>query len=203
MLGHIMLGILNNGVVPEFTLEGGPAVITANMKKRSEIQAVAEMVAPEHKELCGIRMAQTIDSPEMKTLAQDLKANCGLQLTEGQDVGGLMNAIEKMKQQLDQATQQLQEVTQQNQELEKQNFELNMQMSNMKGQQQLDLLKFRAQMNKDEAQLAAENMQAAKKLEQEDEKLAIEAMKTNNEQRRANAQFYVDTLRNSRGFNRR
>ena len=76
-------------------------------------------------------------------------------------------------------------------------------MSNMKGQQQLDLMKFRAQMNKDEAQLAAENMQAAKKLEQEDEKLAIEAMKTNNEQRRANAQFYVDTLRNSRGFNRR
>ena len=203
MLGHIMLGILNNGVVPEFTLEGGPAVITSNMKKRSEIQAVAEMVAPEHKELCGIQMAQTIDSPEMKTLAQDLKANCGLQLTEGQDVGGLMNAIEKMKQQLDQAMQQLQETTQQNQELEKQNFELNMQMSNMKGQQQLDMMKFRAQMNKDEAQLAAENMQAAKKLEQQDEKLAIDAMKAQNEQRRANAQFYVDTLRNTRGFNRR
>lgn len=202
-LGHIILGILNNGVVPEFTLEGGPAVITSNMKKRSEIQAVAEMVAPEHKELCGIQMAQTIDSPEMKVLAQDLKANCGLQLTEGQDVGGLMNAIEKMKQQLDQATQQLQEVTQQNQELEKQNFELNMQMSNMKGQQQLDLLKFRAQMNKDEAQLAAENMQAAKKLEQEDEKLALEAAKTRATQQRENAKFYVDTLRNSRGFNRR
>lgn len=198
-LGHIILGILNNGVVPEFTLEGGPAVITSNMKKRSEIQAIAEMVAPEHKELCGIQMARTIDSPEAKILEQDLKANCGLQLTEGQDVGGLINAIEKMKQQLDQATQQLQEVSQQNQELEKQNYELNLQMSNMKSQQQLDLLKFRAQMNKDEAQLAAENMQAAKKLEQEDEKLALEAAKTRADQRRENARFYVDTIRNARG----
>lgn len=202
-LGQIMIGILNNGIVPTFTLEGGPAVITSNMKKRSEIQAIAEMCNPEHKELCAIQFAKTIDNEDAKVLVQDLKANCGLQLTDGQDVGGLINAIEKMKQQLDQAMQQLQETTQQNQELEKQNYELNLQMSNMRGQQQLDLLKFRAQMNKDEAQLASENMQAAKKLEQQDEKLALEAMRTRNEQQRANAQFYVDTLRGTRGFNRR
>lgn len=201
MLGHVMLAILNNGVVPEFTLEGGPSVITSNMKKRSEIQAVAEMVAPEHKELCGIRMAETIDTPEMKGLAEDLKANCGLQLTNGQSVGGLMNAIEKMKQQLDQATQQLQEVTQQNQELEKQNYELNMQMGNMKGQQALDWLKFQAQMNKDEADMAAKDVQAAKKLEQEDERLALDAMRTMGDQKRANAKLYIDTLRNN-GYNR-
>lgn len=201
MLGHIMLGILNGGVVPEFTLEGGPAVITANMKKRSEIQAVAEMVAPEHKELCGIQMAKTIDTPELQTLAQDLKANCGLQLTEGQDVGGLMNAIEKMKQQLDQATQQLQEVSQQNQELEKQNFELNMQMSNMKSQQSLDWAKFQAQMNKDIADTATENVQAAKKLEQQDEKLVLDAMKVKGDQRRADAKLYMETIRN-RGMRR-
>jgi regulator of replication initiation timing len=201
MLGHIMLGILNKGVVPEFTLEGGPAVITANMKARAEIQAVAEMVNPEHKELCAIRLAKTIDSPEAKGLEQDLKANCGLQLTEGQDVGGLINAIEKMKQQLDQATQQLQEVTQQNQELEKQNYELNMQMGNMKGQQQLDWMKFQAQMNKDEAEMAAKDVQAAKKLEQEDERLALDAMRTMGDQKRANAKLYIDTLHNN-GYNR-
>jgi hypothetical protein len=201
MLGHIMLGILNKGVVPEFTLEGGPAVITSNMKARAEIQAVAEMVSPEHKELCAIRLAKTIDSPEAKGLEQDLKANCGLQLTEGQDVGGLINAIEKMKQQLDQATQQLQEVTQQNQELEKQNYELNMQMGNMKGQQQLDWMKFQAQMNKDEAEMAAKDVQAAKKLEQEDERLALDAMRTMGDQKRANAKLYIDTLHNN-GYNR-
>lgn len=201
MLGHIMLGILNKGVVPEFTLEGGPAVITANMKARAEIQAVAEMVNPEHKELCAIRLAKTIDSPEAKGLEQDLKANCGLQLTEGQDVGGLINAIERMKQQLDQATQQLQEVTQQNQELEKQNYELNVQMGNMKGQQQLDWMKFQAQMNKDEAEMAAKDVQAAKKLEQEDERLALDAMRTMGDQKRANAKLYIDTLRNN-GYNR-
>lgn len=198
MLGHIILGILNNGVVPEFTLEGGPAVITANMKKRSEIQAIAEMVNPEHKELCAIQMAKTIDTDDAKILVQDLKANCGLQLSEGQDIGGLINAIERMKQQLDQAMTQLQETSQQNQELEKQNYELNLQLSNMKGQQTLDLLKFRAQMNKDEAQLAADNVQAAKKLQQEDEKLDIQAMTAMNDQRRKDAEFYVNTLRGAR-----
>ena len=197
MLGHIMLGILNNGIVPEFTLEGGPSVITSNMKTRSEIQAIADMVAPEHKELCAIRMAKTIDSPAAKGLEQDLKANCGLQLTGEQDIGTVINACEKMKQQLDQTMQQLQEVSQQNQELEKQNYELNLQMSNMKRQQDLDLLKFQAQMNKDEAQLASENMQAAKKLEQEDEKLAIQAAKDRAVQQRENARFYVDTLKNA------
>lgn len=198
MLGHIMLGILNNGIVPEFTLEGGPAVITSNMKTRSEIQAIADMVAPEHKELCAIRMAKTIDSPAAKGLEQDIKANCGLQLTGEQDIGTVINACEKMKQQLDQTMQQLEEVSKQNQELEKQNYELNLQMSNMKDQQALDWAKFQAQMNKDEAQLAAENMQAAKKLEQEDEKLAMDAFKTRSEQQRDNARLYIDTLKNSR-----
>lgn len=194
-LGHIILGILNNGVVPEFTLEGGPAVITSNMKTRSEIQAIADMVNPEHKELCAIRMAKTIDSPAAKGLEQDLKANCGLQLTGDQDIGTVINACEKMKQQLDQTMQQLQELTQQNQELEKQNYELNLQMSNMKGQQQLDLYKFQAQMNKDEAEMASKDMQAAKKLEQEDQRIALDAAKAIDQNQRDNARFYVDTLR--------
>ena len=194
-LGHIILGILNNGVVPEFTLEGGPAVITSNMKTRSEIQAIADMVAPEHKELCAIRMAKTIDSPAAKGLEQDLKANCGLQLTGDQDIGTVINACEKMKQQLDQTMQQLQELTQQNQELEKQNYELNLQMSNMKGQQQLDLYKFQAGMAKDEAEMASKDMQAAKKLEQEDERIALDAAKAIGQNQRDNARFYVDTLR--------
>lgn len=194
-LGHIILGILNNGVVPEFTLEGGPSVITSNMKTRSEIQAIADMVAPEHKELCAIRMAKTIDSPAAKGLEQDLKANCGLQLTGDQDIGTVINACEKMKQQLDQTMQQLQELTQQNQELEKQNYELNLQMSNMKGQQQLDLYKFQAQMNKDEAEMASKDMQAAKKLSQEDERIALDAAKAIGQNQRDNARFYVDTLR--------
>lgn len=194
-LGHIILGILNNGVVPEFTLEGGPAVITSNMKTRSEIHAIADMVAPEHKELCAIRMAKTIDSPAAKGLEQDLKANCGLQLTGDQDIGTVINACEKMKQQLDQTMQQLQELTQQNQELEKQNYELNLQMSNMKGQQQLDLYKFQAGMVKDEAEMASKDMQAAKKLEQEDERIALDAAKAIGQNQRDNARFYVDTLR--------
>lgn len=194
-LGHIILGILNNGVVPEFTLEGGPAVITSNMKTRSEIQAIADMVNPEHKELCAIRMAKTIDSPAAKGLEQDLKANCGLQLTGDQDIGTVINACEKMKQQLDQTMQQLQELTQQNQELEKQNYELNLQMSNMKGQQQLDLYKFQAGMAKDEAEMASKDMQAAKKLSQEDERIALDAAKVIDQNQRDNARFFVDTLR--------
>ena len=194
-LGKILLGILNDGVVPEFTLEGGPSVITSNMKTRSEIQAIADMVAPEHKELCAIRMAKTIDSPAAKGLEQDLKANCGLQLTGEQDIGTVINACEKMKQQLDQTMQKLEEVTQQNQELEKQNYELNLQMSNMKGQQQLDLYKFQADMAKDVADTATKNMQAAKKLQQDDARIALDAAKVVGQNQRDNVRFYVDTVR--------
>lgn len=197
-LSKILIGILNNGVVPEFTLEGGPSVITAQMKERAEIQAVASMVAPEHQELLAIRMAETITSGVGKSIAQDLKANCQLKLTEGQDVGTLINAIEQLKKIHEEAMQQLEQVQQENAQLKKDNYALEVQAMNNKEAMQLERDKFNAQMNKDEAQLAVENAEAAKKLAQEDDKIQLQAMKQAADNRRQAAQLYIDTIHGRR-----
>ena len=185
-IGKIMLGILNNGVVPEFTLEGGPSVITSQMKERAEIQAIASMVPQEHQELLAIRMAETITSETGKAIAQDLKANCQQKLTEGQDVGTLMNVCEKMKGMLEEYTQQLEQVTKERDELMQTNQTLEMQLQSSKASLALDTLKFRQQMNKDEAQLEVQNAEAAKKLAQKDDELAIKAMNVKAENERKN-----------------
>lgn len=197
-IGQILLGIMNNGVVPDFTLEGGPAVITAQMKERAEIQAIASMVSPEQQVLLAIRMAETITSETGKAIAQDLKANCPLQLAEGQDIGTVMNAASKMKEQVEQVMQELEQMKAENEELKKTNFQLEMQLSDTKASRELDIAKFQAQMNKDEAQLAIENAEAAKKLAQKDDEIAIDAMNAAEENRRKNAKMMMEVMRGER-----
>lgn len=197
-IAKIMIGILNNGVVPDFTLEGGPAVITTQMKERAEIQAIASMVAPEHQELLAIRMAETITSSVGKEIAQDLKANCQLKLTEGQDVGSLINAIEQLKAVHEQTMQQLEEVSKENEQLKKDNYSLEVQMMNNRESMQLERDKFNAQMNKDEAQLAVENAEAAKKLAQEDDKIQLQAQRQAADNRRQAAKLFIDTVQGRR-----
>lgn len=197
-IAKIMLGILNNGVVPEFTLEGGPSVITAQMKERAEIQAMVSMVPAEHQELLAIRMAETITSGVGKSIAQDLKANCNLKLSDGQDIGTLINAIEQLKQVHEQTMQQLEEISKENEQLKKDNYSLEVQMMNNRESMQLERDKFNAQMNKDEAQLAVENAEAAKKLAQEDDKIQLQAQKQAADNRRQAAQLYINTIQGRR-----
>lgn len=197
-IAKIMLGILNNGVVPDFTLEGGPSVITSQMKERAEIQAMASMVAPEHQELLAIRMAETITSGVGKSIAQDLKANCNLKLSEGQDVGTLINAIEQLKKVHEDAMKQLEEVKNENEQLKKDNYALEVQMMNNRESMQLERDKFNAQMNKDEAQLAVENAEAAKKLAQEDDKIQLQAQKQAAENRNKSYKLYLDSTKGIR-----
>lgn len=198
-MGKIIIGILNKGIIPEFTLEGGPSVITSQMKERSEIQAVQQMVAPEHQELLAIRMAETIDSEMGKAIAQDIKANCGLQLTEGKDIGSMINACEQMKQLVEQYSQQLQQTAQENEELKKQVTELNLQLSSQKEQHKLDAISLQAQMNKDAAELKTKNAEAAAKLQNENARLQREAMIADQQQQRENAKILIDALRGNNG----
>lgn len=195
-IGKIILGIMNRGVVPEFTLEGGPSVITAQMKERAEIQALASMVSPEHQELLAIRMAGTISSDVGKAIEQDIKANCGLTLAGDQDIGTMINACEKMKQQLDETMKELQNSKNEIEELQKANYSLEMQLADNKSARELDLMKFQAQMNKDEAQLEIENAEAAKKLAQEDDKIALQARKMDDDVKTRMAKIRMDAMRN-------
>ena len=175
-IAKIVLAIMNNGVVPPFTLEGGPNVITTRMKERAEIQAIQTMVPPEQQMLLAIRMANTIDSDVGKELVQDLKANCGLQLSEGKDVGGMMNICEQMKKTLDETMEKLEATVQENNDLQYQLQQMEMQLNNQKTQQKIDLLKWQAEMKANEAQMSIDNAEAAKKLQQEDDKLRLQAV---------------------------
>ena len=188
-LGRIMLGILNDGNVPQFTLEGGPSVITSKMKIRSEIQAIAEMADPAHKELCAIRLAETIDSDVAKSIAQDLKANTELKLAEDHDVGTMINVAEKLKAQLDEAMEKLEQSNAEKQELERRNYELEMAQQNMKAQQELQNIQFQQEMKLREAELASKNATAAAKIAADERKLAIDAQKAVDSNRQQTARI--------------
>ena len=188
-IAEIMLQIFNGGFAPEFTLEGGPSVITAQMKERAELQAVQQMTPPEMQPLIAIRKAETIDSETGKGLAQDLKANCPLKLTGGQDIGSVMNACEKMKQFCDQLSAQVQELTQQNAQLTQENQSMSMALESQKNAQQMEYIKMQHQFDMDEADMMSQNEQAARKLEMEDNKLQLEARKLEQDRDRQIAEF--------------
>ena len=198
-ISKIVLSIMNKGNVPAFTLEGGPSVITAQMKERTEIQAIQTMVPPEQQMLLAIRMAGTIDSDVGKSLEQDLKANCGLQLSEGKDVGGMMNICKQMQQLVDQTMEQLEQSNAERAELQKQCEALEKQLNDQKRQQQIDVLKWLSEMKAKEAQLQVDNAQAAEKLRQEDTKIQIEAMdslsKNEQQNRQINAQALMENAK--------
>jgi len=195
-IAKIMLGILNNGKVPMFTLEGGPSVITNNMKARAELQAIQSMCQPEHQELVAIRFAETIDSEIGKGLANDLKANCGLQLSEGQSIGAVMNAAEKMKALIEQSNVQMQQMQAQIQELTQQNQQLEMAMNNQKASQALQYADMKHKWEMDERNLALDSVNEARKMDFEDIKLEIEADKAQADNRRQNAQILMNQIRN-------
>lgn len=195
-IGKIMLGIMNNGIIPEFTLEGGPSVITAQMKERAEIQAVSSMVSAEHQELLAMRMASTITSDVGKAIEQDIKANCGLNLAGDQDIGTIMNACEKMKAQLDETMKELQQAKSEVEDLQKANYSLEMQLADNRASRELDERKFQAQMAKDEAQLSIENAEAAKKLAQEDDRIALKARKDDNDDRLNRSRIALEAMKN-------
>lgn len=195
-IGKIMLGIMNNGIIPDFTLEGGPSVITAQMKERAEIQAVSSMVSAEHQELLAMRMASTITSDVGKAIEQDIKANCGLNLAGDQDIGTVINACEKMKAQLDETMKELQQAKSEVEELQKANYSLEMQLADNRASRELDERKFQAQMAKDEAQLSIENAEAAKKLAQEDDRIALKARKDDNDDRMNRSRIALEAMKN-------
>lgn len=198
-IGKILLSIMNKGVIPGFTLEGGPSVITSQMKERSEIQAIATMVPPEQQMLLAIRMAETIDSDIGTGLQQDLKANCGLQLSEGKDVGGMMNVVQQMKATCDQTMQALEQANAEKAEMQKQLEAMERQLNDQKRQQEIDMLKWLGEMRAKEAQLQVDNAQAAEKLRQEDDKLRLQAIdldiKNRNEDKKIQSKFISENAK--------
>lgn len=201
-IAKIMIGILNNGNVPSFTLEGGPSVITNNMKARAELQAIQTMCQPEHQELVAIRFAETIDSEIGKGLANDLKANCGLQLSEGQSIGSVMNAAERMKQLIEQSNQQMTEMQQQIQELTEQNKSLELALEDQKRAQTIQIADMKHKWEMDEAQMAVNSQNEARKLDLQDIKLKGDVDKANKDyeiklaqMERENAKILMDAIR--------
>lgn len=190
-LAKIVLSILTGGMIPAFTLEGGPSVITTQMKERAEIQAIQPLVSPEQMPLLAIAMANTIDSEVGKNLAQDIKANSALQFTEGQDVGSAMSTSKKLKDLLDQTMAQLEQVNKQMAELQKENDSLNTALQNQEWQHRFDMLKLQIDTKNNEAQLAIDNANEAHKLKQEDAKILMQMnankVKTDNEIAKLNA----------------
>lgn len=189
-IGRMLVMMLNGGARADFMLENGPAVITSNMKRRQEINAIASFYPDDKKMLLAIKMAETIDSSMAADVAEMTKANLpnGLTLPNDNSSGAALYALKQTQMQFDAAMQQATELKTENDELKAQIRELQQAASDMKRQQEMEWAKFRVDTNLKIAQTNFENGVEVKKLEAEQDKIILDAQKAAAENQRKSAE---------------
>lgn len=154
-IARIILQMLTGGSIPKFELVNGPDVITANMKHRQELQAVASLVPPEMQPLVAVHMCDTIESSFVDNIKNDLIANLpdNLKLTKETEDPIAIHQITVLQNQFNQAMEQAEALKQENDELKQQYQSLQLAYQNQQVNNQLKLLEHKDNMYIKEAEL--------------------------------------------------
>lgn len=146
-IGRIIIEMLNNGVDVEFELENGPDIITANMKRRQELQTVANLLPQEMQPIVAIHMLETIDSNFSDQIKSDVIANLNntLKITTPAQDPVAIHQMNQMQELLDNTMNELENTKMTLAQLEKDKDMLTIQMMNQKQQQLLDYQKWQAE----------------------------------------------------------
>ena len=139
-----VIEMLNEGKKVKFKLEAGPDVITANMKRRQELQVMAGMLPPEFQPIIAKYYADTLSTDDAKNLSKDSVANMDptIKLVSNQDLDAYaIHEIRQIQSVANQAMEQLETVTAENQDLKRQIQSLFTELANKREQRQLELVK--------------------------------------------------------------
>lgn len=180
-----VIEMLNDGKKVKFSLQAGPDVITANMKRRQELQVMAGMLPPELQPILAKYYADTLSTDDAKMLAKDIVANMDPSIKLVSDENLDAYAIHEIKQiQLvaSQAMDELEKVTLENQELKEKNQGLLLELANKREQRQLELVKSEMDNQVDNRKLDIEEAKAGvdatldqQKVDLEGQRVAMEA----------------------------
>lgn len=180
-----VIEMLNGGERLKFSLQAGPDVITANMKRRQELQVMAGMLPPQLQPILAKYYADTMSTDDAKMLAKDIVANMDptIKLVSNEDLDAYaIHQIKQIKFVADQAMDELEQTKTENEQLKQQIQSLFTELANKREDRQLDWSKKVLDNQIDQAKLELEASKAGvdadidtQKLELESQKLAIEA----------------------------
>lgn len=154
-IARIILQMLTGGIIPKFELVNGPDIITANMKHRQELQAVATLVPAEMQPLIAVHMCDTIESSFVDDIKNDIIANLpdNLKLTKQTQDPIAVHQITVLQNQFNQAMEQAEALKQENEELKQQYQSLQLAYQNQQVSNQIKLMEHQDNMRLKEAEL--------------------------------------------------
>jgi hypothetical protein len=181
----IVIQLLNGGKLVKFSLQAGPDVITANMKRRQELQVIAGMLPPEFQPIIAKYYADTLTTDDAKSLSKDIVANMdpSIKLVSNTDLDAYaIHEIKQMKAIADQAMEALEEKNAQIEDLQQKLESAMQELGNKREQRTLDWNKalLEDQQKQRDFQLEVAKAQGAagidqQKLDLEEQKVAMEA----------------------------
>jgi hypothetical protein len=180
-----VIEMLNGGQRIKFSLQAGPDVITANMKRRQELQVMATLLPEQLKPILAKYYADTLSTDDAKALAKDIIANMDptIKLVTNQDLDAYaIHEIKQMQMLANQAMDELESTKQENADLKRQIDSLFAELANKREDRQLDWNKALLDQQNKQAQLQLEAAKAEgkqnvdlQKLDLEGQRVAIEA----------------------------
>lgn len=180
-----VIEMLNGGNRIKFSLQAGPDVITANMKRRQELQVMSSLLPEQLKPILAKYYADTLSTDDAKALAKDIIANMdpSIKLVTNQDLDAYaIHEIKQMQQVASQAMDELESAKQENADLKRQIDSLFTELANKREDRQLDWSKTLLEQQNKQAQLQIEAAKAEgkqnvdlQKLDLEGQRVAIEA----------------------------
>ena len=180
-----VIELLTGGNRVRFSLQAGPDVITANMKRRQELQVMGSMLPPQLQPILAKYYADTMSTDDAKMLSKDIVANMDptIKLVTNEDLDAYaIHEIRQIQQVADEAMNELEATKQENEQLKQQVNSMMLELSNKREQRQLDWNKAVLDNQVDTArlQLEAEKLGADTEIDQqkmdiENQKLVMEA----------------------------
>lgn len=181
----IVIQLLNGGKLVKFSLQAGPDVITANMKRRQELQVIAGMLPPEFQPIIAKYYADTLTTDDAKSLSKDIVANLdpSIKLVSNTDLDAYaIHEIKQMKAIADQAMEALEEKNAQIEDLQQKLESAMQELGNKREQRTLEWSKalLEDQQKQRDFQLEVAKAQGAagidqQKIDLEEQKVAMEA----------------------------
>lgn len=175
-----VIEMLTGGERLKFSLQAGPDVITTNMKRRQELQVMAQLLPPVMQPILAKYYADTLSTDDAKMLSKDIVANMDptLKLVSNEDLDEYaIHEIKQIKMVADQAMEQLEATQAENEQLKQQVNSMMMELSNKREQRQLDWSKAVLDHQIDQARLQLEAEKAGADASIDQQKMDIESQK--------------------------
>ena len=143
-MAKIIIELITGGSDLKFTLENGPQVITREMKKRQELNALATIMPDEMKPVIAKYFADTLKNELGDELSRNIVANLppGVQIIDHVQDPVAIHQLNQMQSQMEETMSELQMAKAENEDLKKQLFQAQMSMLNGREQRIQDWQKF-------------------------------------------------------------